>query len=699
LQNGRAAEARKVCADILAQFPKTSQGWLLAGHAAAQSGDLDAAIGHFSRLLLLTPNSAEAYFYLANVFRAASRIEDAIEAYRRSVALEPAAPGPLVNLCGLLLQAGHAARAVPIARDAVRAAPNQSAAWCNLASALVECGEIAEGLEAARRALSLNPKNVEAHLALGKGLNVLQPGEAARQSFEAALEVEPNSRQALVGLSSLLDKVEELPKAIALLEQAVALDPRDIGPLATLVWLLQRACDWDRFEGRAAQLDKLPFSQGLIPAESPLLSVARSDDLARNLAVAKAWGRQIERRMAGGENWQFVDRRATKDHRIRVGYLSWDFHDHATGHLMRSLFKAHDRSAFEIYAYSYGPDDSSAYRKKIESDCDHFIDIRDWDHTAAARRIHDDRIDVLIDVKGHTRHNRLEICARRPAPVQVTYLAFPGTSGAAFFDYILTDRIVCPPEYQAYYSEKFAYLPHCYQINDQNQKIADGATARSTWGLPNQGVVFCSFNQSYKIEQQRFGAWMNILSNTPGSVLLLLRDNSMSEENLVRAAAAAGIDPARLIFARKVPKPQHLERLRHADLVLDTGTYNGHTTTSDALWAGVPVVTLCGQHFASRVSASILTAIGHSDLITHTLADYEKLAGELASDTVRRENLKQSIWRSRDEAPLFDTAATVSSLECLYREMWRIFQEGCPPRSFGLRPSDAGFTVEALAPG
>jgi len=684
LRQGKVREARDLSADALSQSPEDPRALMLAGLAEAQAGNLDTALDHLDRLVAVAPRSAEAHFHRANLLRHSGRTGDAIGAYRMSVSLAPGAPGPLTNLGALLLVSGDPAAALPVTRESVRVAPSVSAAWGNLAGALIECGETNEGLEAARKALSLDQRNTEAYLALAKGLSLQQCRQEARQAFETALRIDPDCRPALVGLSALLDRQTEMPRAVQLLERAVALDESDVGALATYVALLQATCDWSRFKESAARLDTLPLGTGGIPAESPMLSVSRSENPARNFAVARSWSEQIAGRVAGCETFVHGDRERSPSDQIRIGYLSCDFHDHATGHLMRSLFEAHDRSGFVICAYSYGPDDASDYRRKIERDCDRFVDIRTCSAAEAARRIYEDRIDVLIDIKGFTRDNRLEICACRPAPVQVAYLAFPGTSGAAFFDYIITDKVVSPAEHSGFYSEKFAYLPHTYQINDHHQQISENPTARSAWGLPEEGTVFCSFNQTYKIDSEMFSVWMGLLNAVPGSVLWLLQDNPVAEANLRQAVSSQGLDPNRLLFAGKVSKPEHLERLRHADLVLDTRIYNGHTTTSDALWAGIPVVTLCGKHFASRVSASLLKAIGLEELIAETAADYRCMALDLVSDPKKLESVKARIWKARRTAPLFDTKGTVRALECAYRAMWNRYLSGAPPEAFSV---------------
>jgi protein O-GlcNAc transferase len=311
---------------------------------------------------------------------------------------------------------------------------------------------------------------------------------------------------------------------------------------------------------------------------------------------------------------------------------------------------------------------------------DQFIDIRESSHIDAAKRIYADGVDILVDLKGHTKGSRLGILACRAAPIQVHYLGYPGTTGADCIDYLITDRIVTPEEHAPYYSEKLVFLPHCYQVNDHQQEIASRNWNRETLGLPDKGFVFSSFNLPYKIDPVMFDCWMRILQQVPDSVLWLFGDNENTRYNLRQEAADRGVDPDRLVFAQKLEKAEHLSRLQWADLALDTRIVNGHTTTSDSLWAGVPVVVLQGGHFASRVSSSLLHAVGLSELVTYRLEEYEKIAVQLASRPSELKAVRLKLNSNRLKKPLFDTARFVRNLENAYRAMWRIFLEGRAPR-------------------
>ena len=359
-------------------------------------------------------------------------------------------------------------------------------------------------------------------------------------------------------------------------------------------------------------------------------------------------------------------------------------------YLMLSLFGLHNRDEFDIFCYSYGEDDGSYYRKRIERDCDKFVDIHNLSYADAAKRIYEGQVDILVDLKGYTAGSKMEICALRPAPVQVRYLGLAGTTGADFFDYIITDRIVTPEDHAQYYSENFVYMPHSYQVNDHNQPISNKDWKRADFGLPDDSFVFCSFNQGYKIDPILFDSWMKILRQVPEGVLWLQQQiNEKAEKNLRQEAEARGVRSSRLIFTKRLPKDEHMARLRLADLALDTRIVNGAATTSDALWVGVPVITLQGGHFASCMSSSILTAIGLSELITHSLVEYEALAVRLAQNRGELQTIRDSLAKNRLTEPLFDTPRFTRNLEKAYKEMWKLFLAGERPRQVEVAESQA----------
>jgi predicted O-linked N-acetylglucosamine transferase (SPINDLY family) len=383
------------------------------------------------------------------------------------------------------------------------------------------------------------------------------------------------------------------------------------------------------------------------------------------------------------ENWastQFANIQPRFTHRlthklaptpkIKIGYLSADFHEHATAYLMAEVFELHDHSRFETVAYSYGPDDGSAMRTRLGKAFDLFVDVRSLSNEQAASRIHEDGIDILVDLKGYTAHNRAQILAFKPAPIQVNYLGYPGTMGASCVDYLIGDSILTPQEHADQYAERLILMPNSYQPNDRKRPLS-AKPSRAECNLPESDFVFCGFNQTFKILPEIFAVWMRLLRETPNSVLWLLQANKWAEENLKREAEAQGIDAQRLFFAPRLNLEQHLARQQQADVLLDTLPYNAHTTTSDALWAGVPVVTCMGDNFASRVAASLLNAVGLPELITHNLQDYAALALKLAHQPNELARLRNALVENRNTAPLFDAVKFTQDLENAYKTIWQ----------------------------
>jgi predicted O-linked N-acetylglucosamine transferase (SPINDLY family) len=370
--------------------------------------------------------------------------------------------------------------------------------------------------------------------------------------------------------------------------------------------------------------------------------------------------------------------------RIRVAYLSADFHSHATAYLAAGLFEAHDRSRFETVAISFGPDDSSEMRGRLKGAFDRFIDVRDKSDHAAATLLNEMEIDIAVDLKGFTQDARPGILAYRPAPVQVNYLGHPGTMGARYIDYLIADRRIVPEGHERHYREKIVCLPDSYQANDRKRRIAERTPTRAEEGLPDTGVVFCSFNGSFKITPEVFDIWMRLLKSAEGSVLWLLDDNPTAVRNLKREAEARGVPAQHLVFAPRRPLDVHLARHRLADLFLDTLPCNAHTTASDALWAGLPVLACTGNTFAGRVAASLLFAVGLPELITDSLSSYEAMAMKLALDPTELAQLKAKLAAQRNTAALFDTERFTRDLESAYVTMWERSQRGMPPESFSV---------------
>jgi protein O-GlcNAc transferase len=449
-----------------------------------------------------------------------------------------------------------------------------------------------------------------------------------------------------------------------------------------------QVCDWRQSERLTRDL--VEGVRAGKPVVTPLNFLAIADSPADQRACAAVYARDQYPATAplwGGERY--------RHDRIRVAYLSADFRDHPVAWLIAELIERHDRAAFEVHGISFGPDSPGPMRKRLEAVFDHFIDVRAKRDNEVAASLREAEIDIVVDLMGYTQHSRPGIMARRPAPVQVNYLGCPATMGVDFIDYILADRFVIPESQQAHYSEKVVYLPDTFQSNDTQRKIAERAPTRAEVGLPERGFVFCCFNNNYKITPEFFGAWMRVLKRVEGSVLWLLARDAVTAENLRREAQARDMAPERLVFAPRVRQELYLARYRAADLFLDTLPFNAGTTASDALWAGLPVLTCAGNAFAGRMAGSLLNAIGLPELITHTLPDYEALAVKLATEPQLLRGLKERLAANRLTAPLFDIERFRRHVEAAYRTMWETTQRGEPPRSFSVEAGPSGSSLSS----
>jgi protein O-GlcNAc transferase len=640
-QQGRLEEAGAAYRDLIRQSP-SSLVYLNLGSVEQDLGRLDAALAAFDQAIALDRSFAPAHFNRGVILQLQGRLDEGVAAY-----------GAAMNL-----------------------RPGYVEAATNAAIVLQELGRLDDAVQGFELAAALNPDAAEPYNNLGIALLARgQPAEAVT-AFQRALALKPDYAQAFYNMGNAWRELGKPEGAIAAYGQALRLRPDDADAFAQLAYQRRRACDWTNDTADQQKLLDLVRGGARVP---PFFLLATAAGPAGQLACARRWVEPFGRVAPPA----YMPSPARQDDRIRLGYLSADFHQHATAYLTAELFERHDRARFEVVAYSYGPDDGSPMRRRLERAFDRFVDIRPLSHAQAAQRIHADGIDILIDLKGHTLGARTAIMAARPAPVQVNYLGYPGTMGADFIDYIVVDPTVVPPDQQPYFSEKLVTLPGCYQPNDSRRDTA-AVPSRRDCGLPPEGFVFCCFNGSWKITPAFFAIWTRLLRAVPGSVLWLLDSNPLARRNLRREAEARGVDPQRLVFAPIAPIAEHLARHRHADLFLDTLPCNAHTTASDALWAGLPVLTCAGETFAGRVAASLLAAVGLPELIVPSLEAYERLALDLARTPQRLRVLRARLETGRPAAALFDTSGYARNIEAAYARMWETWRNGEHPAAFAV---------------
>ena len=640
------------------------------GMALASLDRHEEAIAFYREAIALDPNHAIARNNLGNALKQSGQFVEALESYSQALTIRPDYADACSNMGLVLEKLGRIDDAQAIYRKVLALAPGHAAAHNNLATLLVDLGDLTAALAHYQRAIAIDPNYPEAHLNLGnlyKRRGLIAEASAA---FAAAKAARPSYADASAEEGKTLALDGRLDAAIAAFDEALAIAPGHKGALAHQLFYQAHVCDWSAFDRWAQEGDALD------DAISPFAALTFEDDPAAQLRRSRAWtAKTIAPRPAA------LPRPAlAPDGRIRIGYFSADFHDHATAYLMAGLLREHDRSRFAIHAFSYGPPRDDAMRAHVVAHVDSFTEVRDLPDAEAAKLARARGLDIAVDLKGHTQNGRLRIFAQRLAPVQIGYLGYPGSSGADFMDYLVVDPIVIPQAERAHYGENLIVLPDCYQPNDDRRAIAQSAGSRATHGLPADAFVFCSFNQSYKITPREFAVWMRLLGKVEGSVLWLLRSNPWAEANLRARAAEHGVAPERLVFADKAPQAEHLARHAHADLFLDCTAVNAHTTASDALWAGLPVVTLAGRQFAARVAASLLTAVGLPDLVTETPEAYETLILELATCPDRLAEAKARLAAGRLTQPLFDTARYARHLELGFAEAHRRHVEGRQPQ-------------------
>ncbi len=553
---------------------------------------------------------------------------------------------PFITRSLTLRKEGRLRDAEQVLRDAATQFPRDAVVATNLGVVLLEQEQGEQGVAWLRRALDFDPRCAPAHYNLANVMRASGAREQALEHYQAATDADAGFAPAREELMHCLLEVCDWDRAglqADLLRKMIAREPastwmRCVSPLTALYL-------------------------GLEPALLKEVSALHAAECARGIAP-------VARNIAANAP------AAANDARLRIGYLSRDFRDHPVGQLLANAFALHDRARFEVYAFSYGPDDGSIYRKAIAAGVDHFVDARAMTDADLAAHVAQAGIHVLVDLAGHTTGNRLAVLARRPAPVQANYLGFSATTGASYVDYFISDKIASPPALAGGFSEKLAYVPHCYMVSDGTDapSVADGAGADTQFAA--EAIVFCNFNNASRITRDDFRAWMEILHGVPTGVLWLQGVNEQAVANLRNEAQACSVDPVRLVFAQRVPsKREHLARLSRANLVLDTiGWHNGHSSTSDALWAGVPVLTAQGQHFASRVAASLVNAAGLPELVKRDRAEYVRMAIDLGNDRARLAALKRRL--ADRAAPFFDTRMRVRDLEAAYTGMWEEYCDG-----------------------
>jgi predicted O-linked N-acetylglucosamine transferase (SPINDLY family)/Flp pilus assembly protein TadD len=635
-------------------------------------GDVVSALPLYCRVLALDPADFDAA-HMAGVAMAQQDIFDsAIGLLQRASKIAPTEWSVFESSSIAHSRAGRHAEALQAADQALVLACGLSRPYLRQAKTMQRVAVRGEALSSLRRAVVLDSASAEIRVERGNVYYGLGFIDEAIDDYTRVIVLWPERLHGYLNTGVALLDVRRFVEGLVFLGRAAAVDPTSESLSAMRLLSSMYICDWNDWP---RQLDEVLTAAHAGLEIEPFALLSFVDDPALHLLAARtrvhARGLDIPR--------QAIIYQGDAENRIRIGYFSADFHDHATTFLMAELIESHDRSRFEVFGFSFGPPADDAMRTRMMAAFEHFIDVGQWSDEAIAAFSRQAGIDIAIDLKGYTRGSRPAVFAIGCAPIQVSYLGYPGTTALPAIDYVIADKTVIPGNSKEFFTEKVVYLPGCYQVNDSRRVLPVLAGTRASVGLGSAEFVFCCFNTPYKIHPDTFACWMRILKAVPKSALWLIEENSVASDNLRRAAEGQGVDPARLVFAPRAPNAVHLARLGHADLFIDTYPYTAHTTASDALWAGVPVLTQAGRSFASRVAASLLTTLGLNELITSSSQQFENKAIEFARSPERLMDVRRRLDRARKTSTLFDGRAFCGNLERAFEVMLRRYRMGMVP--------------------
>ena len=646
-----------------------------------KAGKLNKAATAYQKLVRAEPNNAVAWANYASVLHQLGNPAQGLLAVNKAFALNVNHPLFYFNK-GLILQALNRYQEALLCYEIVlRNNPRDVGAFNESGFCFASLGDYDRAIYCYERALQIMP-NADSFVNAGDVYYLRSEHAKADVCYRKSLELNPQNPAVIhfnLGLTS--ERVYGVAKALEQFEKALQWDPSYHKVFVPLLRLKQEICDWSDRE--ALQEKVLVHTQKeLTLAKSitinPFLLYSLPWDNKLKFACIESKVKSIKQHIKETAEKVYFQHDKAQPQRLRIAYISCDFADHPIGHLTANMFGFHDREKVEIFVYSFGEEDDSVYRKKIKEKAEHFIDIRELNFVECAKRIHRDNINILIDLTGHMTSNRMEIFALKPAPIQVTYLNTPMTTAADFYDYLIGDALATPLAHASCFSEKLVLMPHTFWIANNEDVIDAAPVSRADYGLLDDQFVYCCFNALYKVEPMIFAIWMNILKAVPNSVLWLINKYEEQCDNLHREAEQHGVDRQRIIFTKRLPREKHLARLQLADLFLDTYYINAHTTASDALWAGLPVLACPGNDFVSRGTLSFLTNIGLTEMLTNSLDEYQRMAIHLANHPQQMQQIRQKLQKNRTEYPLFNTAERVKELEQVYQTMWQRFQQGLP---------------------
>ncbi len=711
---GNLTAAEPVYRQATVLNPAFAEAYNNLGDVHKLLGNYDVAVSALEKAIRLRPEYAEAFNNLGSLFQIQGHLDRAIQAYRNAIAIKPDLYQAVHNLAtcywkngnhalaleaakqsvqlanhfyeaqlqlGVFLQKTNQLHdAVPALESAVRLKPDSTNALLKLGNAYQLLGKLLEAIPIYEHLLTLDPTDFVAYNDLASAYQEINHYDKARNRYEKAIELAPNFVEAYANLAGCCFLQQDFQASIDYCRQALTLNPQMHRVKMMLINQLMLQCDWKDIERLSDELISANDSETAQEAITPFsfISLARPTTPQQQLACSRKWTNYLRQKVEHPK----IQRPPNSfgNRRIRIGYVSADFRIHAVAFMLPELFEQHDRASFEVFAYALSSEDGSQIRHRLKSGVDVFRDMQSYSHRQAAEQIANDKIDILIDLQGYTTHSRSEILEMRPAPIQVSYIGFPGTMGCDFIDYILVDDYVVPPDQQPFFSEKLVHLPGSYQVNDSNHVVSRRHFSRAECGLPEEGFVFCSFNSFAKYTPAMFDVWMQLLRKIPNSVLWCAGKNEQAIANLQHEALSRGVAKERLVFAEQLPIDEHLARHHLADLFLDTFPYNGHATASIAIRMGLPIVTLSGSTLASRVAGSLLRAVNMPTLIATNFDEYEAIAMRLATDRQALQATQSELVKNLKFSKLFDGGDFARKVEQAYRKMYALLQSGTDPQ-------------------
>lgn len=674
-----------------------------------EQGNLEMAIFHFKQAISLDSGFLEAYNNLGNALKDSGRVEEAIQCYRQCLALQPTHPQALTNLGNIYMEWNMLSAAASYYKATLSVTTGISAPFNNLAIIYKQQGNYVDAISCYNEVLRIDPLAADGLVNRGNTYKEIGRINEAIQDYIRAINIRPTMAEAHANLASAYKDSGHVEAAVKSYKQALILRPDFPEATCNLLHTLQCVCDWEDRENKFIEVEVIlrrQIKMSVLPSVQPFHAIAYPIDPILALEISRKYAAHCSviasRYSLPSFNYPAAVpvKGEGRNGRLRVGYVSSDFGNHPLSHLMGSIFGMHDRENVEVFCYALSQNDGTEWRQCIQSEAEHFIDVSSMSSDMIARLINEDKIQILVNLNGYTKGARNEIFAMQPAPIQISYMGFPGTTGASYIHYLITDEFVSPSRFSHIYSEKLVHLPHCYFVNDYKQKNRDALDLkcqpkRSDYGLPEDKFIFACFNQLYKMDPDIFNTWCNILKRVPNSALWLLRFPAAGEMRLRNYAVQQGVQPDQIIFTDVAMKNEHIRRSALADLFLDTPLCNAHTTGTDVLWAGLPMVTLPLEKMATRVAGSLCLATGvGEEMIVSSTKEYEEKAVSLALNRPKLQDLTNRLKAARLTCPLFDTVRWVRNLERSYFKMWNLYCSGQHPQPFKVSENDVEFPYD-----